>query len=103
MTDRDRYLNNSHTQSLDLTIDKPATYRIKIKGDLTERWSDRLGGMKISKQVRDVGTIVTTLEGPLRDQAALFGVLMGLYDNRLPLISAEYLETSEEEQNSLWE
>ena len=101
MIDQDRRLNNSHTQSLDLTIDKPATYRIKIKGDLAERWSGRLGGMKISKQVRDAGTIVTTLEGPLRDQAALFGVLMGLYDNRLPLISAECLETSEEEENPL--
>lgn len=97
MIDQDRYLNNSHTQSLDLTIDKPATYRIKIKGDLVERWSDRLGGMVISKQVRVVGTIVTTLEGPLRDQAALFGVLMGLYDNRLPLLSVECLDINRSE------
>jgi hypothetical protein len=35
---------------------------------------------------------VTTLEGYLRDQAALFGVLNTLYELHLPVLSVECLE-----------
>ena len=31
-----------------LEFDVPATYRIRVKGYLDDRWSDRLGGMEIS-------------------------------------------------------
>jgi len=33
--------------------------------------------------------VITSLEETLIDQAALFGVLMSLYDLRLPLLSVE--------------
>ena len=74
-------------------FEKPATYRIRIRGHLPKRWSDRLGGMTITTDDREGEAPVTTLSGWLRDQAALLGVLNTLYDLHLPLLSVEYLDT----------
>jgi len=62
-------------------LDKPAVYRIKVRGVVPESWIDRLGGMEIVA----VSSIETTLEGGLPDQAALRGVLDTLYELRLCL------------------
>ena len=62
-------------------MDKPAVYRIKVRGVVHESWIDRLGGMEILA----VSSIETTLEGGLPDQAALRGVLDTLYELRLCL------------------
>ena len=62
-------------------MDKPATYRIKVRGSVPESWIDRLGGMRIIA----VSSALTTLEGWLPDQAALKGVLDTLYELRLRL------------------
>jgi hypothetical protein len=62
-------------------LDKPAVYRIKVRGVVPESWIDRLGGMRIVA----VSSIETTLEGGLPDQAALRGVLDTLYELRLCL------------------
>lgn len=62
-------------------MDKPAVYRIKVRGVVPESWIDRLGGMEIVA----VSSIETTLEGGLPDQAALKGVLDTLYELRLCL------------------
>lgn len=75
-----------------LSIDQPAQYRIRIRGKLEKHMSDRLSGMRISHQSHEDGPIVSTLEGQLVDQAALFGVLVSLYNMRLPLISVECTE-----------
>jgi hypothetical protein len=63
-------------------LDKPADYRIKVRGVVPESWTDRLGGMGIVS----VTSAATTLEGWLPDQAALNGVLDALYQLRLPLL-----------------
>ena len=76
----------------ELTVDKPATYCIRVVGYLDENWSDRLGGLRINPSSQEGRTTVTTLSGSLVDQAALFGVLKALYDMRLPLLSVECLE-----------
>ena len=68
-------------------MDKPGTYRIKVRGSIPERWIDRLGGM----QIVAVSSAQTTLEGWLPDQAALKGVLDTLYDLRLTLLTVECL------------
>ena len=47
--------------------------------------------------------MMTTLQGDLVDEAALFGVLKSLYDMRLPLVSVECLDTIREEAPSLME
>jgi len=84
-----------------LSIDQPAIYRIRIRGKLDNRMSDRMGGMRISHQTQDDGLIVTILEGQLLDQAALFGVLVALYNLRLPLISVECTDDDKDDSHSL--
>lgn len=58
-------------------------YIIKIKGHLDDRWVDWFEGLTF-KQESD-GT--TTLQGPLPDQAALYGILLKIRDLNLELIS----------------
>jgi hypothetical protein len=83
--------NQDLSNGLDLKIDQPATYCIRVVGYLDDNWSARLGGLKIAATDYEGKKAVTTLSGPLIDQAALFGVLKALYDMRLPLLSVEYL------------
>ena len=54
---------------------------IRIKGQINRNWSNWLGGLKIA-HTSDGNTI---LSGPLRDQAALYGVLSQLSKLGLPL------------------
>jgi hypothetical protein len=79
----------------ELTIDKAATYSIRIVGYLDEKWSERLGGLKIVSTYKEGQKTISMLSGPLVDQAALFGVLNSLYDMRLPLLTVECLEINE--------
>ena len=73
----------------------PARYRICVKGSLDPSWSDRLGGMSITTTGQADETPVSTLVGRQLDQAALMGVLNGLYDYyHCPLLSIEYLGSS---------
>ncbi|MEJ2354053.1 MAG: hypothetical protein P8Y03_30120 [Anaerolineales bacterium] len=44
-----------------LTLDRPATYRIKVPGELDQRWSDWYGGMTITVGRDDNGLPVSTL------------------------------------------
>jgi hypothetical protein len=79
-----------------LTLDRPATYQIKVPGELGESWSDWFGGMTITVEREGDGLPVTTLTGTL-DQAALQGLLRRLYSLGLPLISASYVGCSAED------
>ena len=73
-------------------FDQPGNYRIRVRGFLDESWSERLGGMYITKSSpKDQGS-VTSLVGQLRDQAELAGVLNTLYEMHLTLLSVEYLD-----------
>ena len=54
----------------------PAVYEIRVDGHLDDHWSDRLGGMAITRH--EDGT--STLAGPVADQARLHGVLAGIRD-----------------------
>jgi hypothetical protein len=60
-----------------------------------------MGGMQIHWQTQEDSSIMTILKGQLLDQAALFGVLMLLYNLRLPLISVEALKPVQEDEHSL--
>jgi hypothetical protein len=70
-------------------FDSPATYQIRILGDLAPSWSDRLEGMAISSSATYDRLVVTTLVGELADQNALAGVLLTLVELHLPLISLQ--------------
>jgi len=74
-----------------LTLDRPATYQIKVPGHLDERWSDWNGGMTVMVESNSDGHPVTTLTG-IVDQAALQGLLRRLYSLGLPLISVTCLD-----------
>ena len=69
-----------------LTLDRPATYQIKVPGHLDESWSDWAGGMTVTVEGKDDGPPVTTLTGTV-DKAALQRLLRRLYSLGLPLIS----------------
>jgi hypothetical protein len=69
-----------------LSLDRPATYQIKVPGELDESWSDWAGGMTITVDSEGEGPPVTTLTGTI-DQAALQSLLRRLYSLGLPLIS----------------
>lgn len=63
--------------------DRPVDYAIRVQGRLQPRWATWFTGLSLI--AHDDGT--TTLQGPLPDQAALHGVLAGLRDLGIPLIS----------------
>ncbi len=63
----------------------PTVYEIKIKGHLDDRWADWFEGMIFTHE--SDGT--TTLHGSVTDQAALHGMLIGIRDLGLSLISVQ--------------
>jgi hypothetical protein len=55
-----------------LTLDRPATYQIKVPGELlVKSWSDWAGGMTIRVEREGEGPPATTLTGIVADQATL--------------------------------
>ena len=79
-----------------LTLDRSATYQIKVPGELGEGWSDWAGGMTIEVENEGDGPPITTLTGTVADQAALQGLLRRLYSLGLPLISVNRIECGSE-------
>jgi hypothetical protein len=63
-------------------------YKIKIKGHLDDRWADWFEGMTFTR----AGDGTTTLCGPVTDQAALHGILNGIRDLGLSLISVQRVD-----------
>lgn len=58
-------------------------FAIRVKGHLDARWSAWFDGMTVTTETG--GT--TLIEGPVADQAALFGLLQKMRDMGLPLLS----------------
>jgi hypothetical protein len=67
------------------TCDEEALYEIKVKGHLDQSWSCWLDGLTIEQQTRGE----TLLTGPVRDQAALHGLLNKIRDLGLLLLSVK--------------
>ena len=65
--------------------EEQAIYQIKVKGILDEGWSDWFDGLTITPHSHEY----TLLSGPIRDQAALHGLLNKIRDMGLPLLSVE--------------
>ena len=74
-----------------LTLDRPATYQIKVPGHLDEYWTEWDGRMTVSVESESDGQPITSLTGTV-DQAALHGLLRRLYSLGLPLISVNLVE-----------
>ena len=56
---------------------------IRVKGQIDEHWAEWLGGLTITHTSEGE----TVLSGPVQDQSALYGLLAGLRDLGLPLLS----------------
>ena len=67
----------------------PTGYCIRIQGHLAPEWSEWFDGMIV--QCQPDGT--TTLSGPVRDQAALHGLLRKVRDLGMPLLSVIRVQT----------
>jgi hypothetical protein len=81
--------------------DFPARYRIRVRGKIKTGWADQVEGMTISLETRPDGTPETTLEGELRDQSSVFGVLHTLYEQHLELLFVLRLTGDSEVQQHL--
>ena len=77
-----------------------AFYRIRVRGELNPKMSDRLEGMKIENTFRKDGRAESLLEDRLDDQSALSGVLNALYDLHMPVVSADCLGASNNDDNN---
>ncbi len=66
----------------------PVIYEIRVRGVLDEGWSSWLGGMTIVPQASGD----TLLRGPIRDQAALHGLIVKIRDMGLPLLSVNHAD-----------
>jgi hypothetical protein len=68
---------------------EPATYRIRVRGCLDQRWGQWLGGIAITTTGKPDETLFT---GILADQAALLGLLQQLHNLRLKLLEVRLEE-----------
>jgi hypothetical protein len=68
---------------------------IIVKGQLDADWSGWLGGLTITHNDRGE----TILSGPIRDQAALYGVLAQMRNMALFLISLRYITDGSSKEN----
>ena len=67
---------------------EPSVYEIRIKGHLSDHWADWFEEMAITTEP-DGHTLLT---GPIRDDAALHGLLKRVRDMGLPLISVNRIK-----------
>jgi hypothetical protein len=69
---------------------KQVVYRIRVRGAIDAGWSEWFHGLAISPQAGGD----TLLTGPVRDQAALHGLLAKIRDLGLPLLSVERVDAA---------
>jgi hypothetical protein len=79
------------TQPNRLTANEPATYEIRLQGQLPERWTGWFGDVAIA--LGEDGT--TLLTCPAVDQAALYGLLKKVRSLGLPLLSVVRVESNQ--------
>jgi len=68
------------------------TYQFIVEGILDESWAAWLGELELVSQHQAAGRCLTTLQGVIRDQAALRGVLNRLWDLNLALCSVQQID-----------
>jgi hypothetical protein len=74
----------------------PIEYCIRVQGHLAAEWSEWFDGLVVCCQAD--GT--TTLSGPIRDQAALHGLLLKVRNLGLSLISVNPVEFNRGERHA---
>jgi hypothetical protein len=71
--------------------DRPAIYEIRVRGKLDARWSRWFANLQVIPQPNGE----SLLTGPIRDQAALYGVISRMRDLGLVLISVHRVPREE--------
>lgn len=66
------------------------TYEIQVQGRIGERWAHWFDDMSVAVG-GEAHRPITTLTGPVADQAALLGLLQKLYTLGLPLLRVDRL------------
>lgn len=66
----------------------PASYEIRVKGQLTESWSDWFDGLTVTTEANGE----TMLTGWFWDQSGLHGVLMKVRDLAITLLTVTRIE-----------
>ena len=74
----------------------PAVYQIVVYGTISQTVREQLGGLQILNKIGADDSKRTVLTGEFIDQAALHGVLNKLHNLRLPIISVNQLNHSQE-------
>jgi len=77
-------------QEIDISFDRPATYRIIAKGRIDQLWFEDLGGMEIHVESHENEPAITILTGQVRDQAELMGGMNSLYELRMAVLSVTH-------------
>lgn len=67
-------------------------YQVKVQGHIDPSWSDWFNGLQISFATGPDGGPLTSLTGPVADQAALRGILNHLWDLNLTILCVILLE-----------
>ena len=70
----------------------PATYEIKVEGQISKSWADFFAGMHITTFRREDESVITCLTGRLTDQQELAGVLNNLAEMHLPILSVKNID-----------
>ncbi len=78
--------------SLISVFDGEACYRIVVRGAIPQNWLDRLGDMVVATDCEAQYGPVSVLEGVVRDQTELSGVLESLYRLHVTIIRVERLQ-----------
>ena len=71
-------------------------YKIKVRGYLDSQWSEWFDGLTVTREA--CGD--TLLSGPVRDQAALYGLLKKIRDLGLPLLLVKRIDQDENHEKS---
>jgi hypothetical protein len=77
-----------------IPMDEPAVYQIIVLGRIDARLASWLSEMELSEKQSAQGERISTLTGPLRDQAALIGVLVQLYNRGHCLLGLERVNSA---------
>jgi hypothetical protein len=81
----------SDTQPIIHIHDEPATYEIRLKGHLPDRWGEWFGDVAIG--LEEDGTTVLTC--PAIDQAALYGLIKKVRSLGMPLLAVNRIERNQ--------
>ncbi|NLF13039.1 MAG: hypothetical protein GX597_14725 [Anaerolineaceae bacterium] len=76
-----------------------AIYEIRVQGALDRDWQQWFYGLAVTLTPGDEGASVTTLLGPVPDQAALRGLLCKLWDLNLTVLAVRRVETGDREDS----